>query len=431
MLRLIQLFIFLLPFHALLITFMKCKLWINVQIIRFWKEAILLWVLAIITLSTLKRYKWNIGKLLHNNYILWTIISFVLLCFVYIFIPFFHFRIDNFLGFRYDVFFLLALLVWYYTYPFKQNLDVSLRTIFSSIGLMLIVFLPWYLIWDISNFASFFGYSSEVSTYNPNACIAFAQNVSWHHRFQWTFGGPIRFSVFLVVFYYLFLWYFLKNFSLSAQPRNKDKLTRILLLIIPSIFVITSIFFAYSKTSILWFILWGFLFLLLYNKYVRNKKLPRWFFPLIWGGWLLGLWAIVIIKRWLFLHIPAMLNRVENLQISLEMFLYNPIGYWLWAAGPASVMHQKFLPENWYIQIFLETWILWWFLFISILLIIWSYLFRILKIKKDTFSIWLFVWFITLCFMALFTHAFEEAATSYILFMIIWAYIANNLRLKE
>jgi hypothetical protein len=28
--------------------------------------------------------------------------------------------------------------------------------------------------------------------------------------------------------------------------------------------------------------------------------------------------------------------------------------------------------------------------------------------------------------MANFTHAFEEAATSYLLFLIIWAYIARN-----
>jgi hypothetical protein len=43
---------------------------------------------------------------------------------------------------------------------------------------MLIVFLPIYLSGNIEILSTIFGYSSEVSTYNANGCIAFAQNVS-------------------------------------------------------------------------------------------------------------------------------------------------------------------------------------------------------------------------------------------------------------
>jgi hypothetical protein len=42
-----------------------------------------------------------------------------------------------------------------------------------------------------------------------------------------------------------------------------------------------------------------------------------------------------------------------------------------------------------------------------------------MKKKKDYFSVGLLTAFIALCFMANFTHAFEEAATSYLLFLII------------
>jgi hypothetical protein len=53
------------------------------------------------------------------------------------------------------------------------------------------------------------------------------------------------------------------------------------------------------------------------------------------------------------------------------------------------------------------------------MILIGYYLLAIIEKKKDFFSIGLFASFISLNFMALFTHSFEEAATSYILFMIV------------
>jgi hypothetical protein len=45
-------------------------------------------------------------------------------------------------------------------------------------------------------------------------------------------------------------------------------------------------------------------------------------------------------------------------------------------------------------------------------------LFKIVKNKKDYFSIGIFSSFVSICFMALFCHAFEDAGTVYPLFMI-------------
>jgi hypothetical protein len=53
------------------------------------------------------------------------------------------------------------------------------------------------------------------------------------------------------------------------------------------------------------------------------------------------------------------------------------------------------------------------------MIVIGYYLYDIAKRKKDFFSIALFASFCSLNFMALFTHSFEEAATSYTLFLII------------
>jgi len=70
---------------------------------------------------------------------------------------------------------------------------------------MLGIFLVWYSFFDIATTTTFFGFSSAVSTFHPESCLAFAQNVAGHHRLQATFGGPIRFSVFVVITYILSL----------------------------------------------------------------------------------------------------------------------------------------------------------------------------------------------------------------------------------
>jgi hypothetical protein len=52
------------------------------------------------------------------------------------------------------------------------------------------------------------------------------------------------------------------------------------------------------------------------------------------------------------------------------------------------------------------------------------------KKQKDYLGIGIFTAFLALCFMANFTHAFEEAATSYTLFLIIGIYLAVDSNKK-
>ena len=81
-------FFFLLPFHAFLITFLKCKLDINTNIIRFWKEIFLIGFFVYTVFFVLKRYKYNVSKIYENNYILGTITTFSLISLFYVFFPF-------------------------------------------------------------------------------------------------------------------------------------------------------------------------------------------------------------------------------------------------------------------------------------------------------------------------------------------------------
>lgn len=435
-------FIFLLPFHALIVTTLKCKFWIDTNLLRFWKE-VLVMLLLLATFIDLHLHKQKISNLLKWNYLVWLTLTFIISSLVFIGFPYLEFKVSNFLGFKYDVFFLFCLLIWIYLNFIKDNFKLMLYTIFISWFTSLVIFLPWYLSGDISSVSKIFWYSSKVSTYNANSCISFAQNVNWQHRFQWTFWWPITFSIFLVVFYIIYIGFILKK-------DIKNNYIKIAYIVIPSLFVLPSIFLSYSKTSILGLIFWASIFAYLSAKFIFKKSLKKWQMYYIYWFLLLLLIGLVIVKRDLFLHPDAILNRLENLIRSLEMLMYNPIWYGLWIAWPASQIWRSieslwnwqilaqstsaiavFLPENWYVQILLEQWIIGFSIFISLFLILGFTLFKIVKNKKDYFSIGIFSSFVSICFMALFCHAFEDAGTVYPLFMIYWAYIVRNIKINN
>lgn len=400
-------------------------------------------ILLFITFIDLYVKKKNISNLLKWNYLVWMTITFIISSLVFIWFPYLEFKVSNFLWFKYDVFFLFCMLIWIYLTFIKENFKLLLYTILIAWFTSIVIFLPWYISWDISSVSEIFWYSEKVSTYKANSCISFAQNVNGQHRFQWTFWWPITFSIFLVVFYLIYI-------GLILKKEIKNNYIKIAYIVIPSLFVLPSIFFSYSKTSILGLIFWASIFAYLSAKFIFKKSLKKSQMYYIYWFLLLALIWLVIAKRDLFLHPEAILNRLENLTRSLEMFIYNPVWYWLWIAWPASQIWRSieslwnwqilaqstsaiavFLPENWYVQILLEQWIIWFSIFVSLFIIIWFKLFQIVKNKKDYLSIGIFASFVSICFMALFCHAFEDAGTVYPLFMIYWSYIALNLKLND
>lgn len=433
---LIMLFVFLLPFHAVFVTYLKCKLWIDTNLLRFWKEIVIVFLMIWVAFNIFKKHWLNLKPLYKDNYLLWTITSFILCSFVYIFFPYFVIKISNLLGFKYDVFFIFALLIWMYLNFVKINFENILKTVFASAWVILIIFLPWYLSWDIDKSSELLGYSKQVSTYEANACITFSQNVTGgHNRFQWSFWDPIRFSVFLTIFYFMFVGYFLST-------NYKNPKTKYIIIWVWTILVLTSIFFSYTKTSMLGFLFWTVLFIYLVRKIIYKKTITKRFLITLWVLALLPILYLATFKRDLFLHPEAVLWRLDNFSESIDMYYYNPIWYGLWIAWPATQLWTssdstlsywvvKFLPENWYIQVFLEQSLLWLWLFLWILWVMWNYLYQIAVRKKDFLSIWIFVSFVSILFMANFTHIFEEAATSYTLFMLLWAYIVNNYKKQK
>jgi O-antigen ligase len=440
--NILWLFIFLLPLHAFLITVFKCKYDINVDILRFWKEIILIFLVVFLFFTQYKKSNYSLKKIYHKNTLLGLTTAFIICSAVYIYFPFFELKAASVLWFRYDTFFLIAMIVWLYAWV-QWELRYFLKTLFLSTFWILIIFLPWYLFGDISALSSTFGYSPEVSTYTANQCISFAQNVDGQHRFQGTFGGPIRFSVFLTIVWSLFAgWLF------STARFNRKQ--QYLLLWGFATLILPAIFFSYSKTSMLWALFAIACFTFLSYKYIYERKITRKFYAALAWITLTPLALVALLKWELFLHLWAVINRLDNLSKSLEMFFYNPIGYGLGIAGPASQIGKsiesagnwqiaaasvlsihRFLPENWYVQILLEQGIVGFTLFMSLILLIWYRLMNLVKAKKDFLSVGLTTAYFSLCFMALFTHAFEEAATSYILFLFIGIVLAESMHKEQ
>ncbi len=433
----------LLPLHALIITTLKCKFWIDTDILRFWKEILIVILLWCVFFHTLRKYDFSLKKIYHKNTLLGLTTAFIFSSLFFIYFPFMEIKIASLLGFRYDVFFLLALIIGLYIGT-QQELRRYISTLcIISFGI-LSIFLPWYLFGDISSVSQIFWYSSEVSTYKANNCISFAQNVEGEHRFQGTFGGPIRFSVFLTMIVCLFTGVF---FSSQNNLSKTQKIWLYWLILLP---FVVAIFFSYSKTSVLWLLFAGWCMWLLSYRYIYRKKISQKIYALAATLFCLPLFVIALFKWELFLHLGAVVNRAENLAKSFEMFLYNPFGHGLGIAGPASQIGNsiesagnwiiatntvtkvhKFLPENWYVQILLEQWIIGFVIFVSLLILIWYRLFELVKRKRDILSVSIFSAFLSLCFMALFTHAFEEAATSYILFFFIGLVLADSITKEQ
>jgi len=412
-----------LPWHGILVTTLQCKFGVDLSVFRFWKEGMILLFLLIGILSGLKDKILLKRGMTKINLLIWFIFLYVFICLLYIYIPHFHPEASSFLGFRYDIFFLLAFLAGYMLDIKLHNVKTLLKWVFWTTSVIVAVFLLWYVFFDIWTTVTIFWFSSQLSVFDPYGCLSFSQNIAGNHRLQATFWWPIRYSIYLVITYFILLGAFI-----DAKISTRKKY---IVSIIWTFLVLLSIFFSYSKTSYIGFLLGVIVFLIMgWKVFMQDAFSKKYLKYAIIVTLCLGmLWMYMY--RDLFLHIWSMLKRFENLIFSFELLRNNIFWYGLGVAGPASMIathshyFEPFLPENWYIQVWLETGVFGSFVFVSILWLIGERLLKTIWKEKRYYSIGLFCAFICLCGMALFTHSFEEAATSYLLFFLIGVQFKN------
>ena len=195
-------------------------------------------------------------------------------------------------------------------------------------------------------------------------------------------------------------------------------------------FLAVLLYITFSRSAILWVLAWVWILFLVNLKTIfqKHKKV--------------FLTITAISSVFIILILSIFLNPIKNIVLResstewhfsrmiiwIERFIQKPFWAWLAESWPAfrSIypdkqtleFEQYYIPESWFIQVLVEGWIIYFLLFLTILWIIWTKLY-----KK---SIFMFVSFFAILVMNVFLHIFEATYLSILLFILIWLIIYKD-----
>lgn len=315
-------------------------------------------------------------------------------------------------GARYDLLPFFILLLFQFLIFSKEQIQKLLKIILG-VGFFVTVFGLIHALFLPQDFLTFFGYSINRNIWDPTMAISSCQFLEHTQNFCRAtsfFGGPTRYGT------YLLLILSLSVMSFSETKEKKRKIFLGLLIVLS----LTNILLTYSRS--IWV---GFLALVVASLILLGRERIK---PLPWGkilATIIALFAVFIFFT--YDSLQTILFRAsstsEHWQLMKEgwrQFLQHPFGLGLGTVGPASVYFKKFITENWYIQIALETGVLGILLFLAALFQIFKNLLE--KIREGGFSSLSTALFLTLLGISvagLFTHSFEETTTVILLFGLI------------
>ena len=396
-------------FYQIISTFLVY--WIQVcwstfpALLREWLWLLFLFIIFLLWFKKFKQYRKHWKK---------TWLAFIILIIVSIFFSFLNdvSRSNMFIWIKYWflwIFILISASFFWYIISEKWQKSKILQ------------FLPWILVWIVwlwflwqwakllrpDFFYSLWYWWLNDYSYWDNPPIYY---LTWYKgtlRRQWLFSWPNNYWYFLVAFL-PYIWRFFTN----NIKKNKYKIWSILALIARMIWMIATL----SRAVLVWIVI---VFLSLYRDKLRLKK--RWL--LRWWIWILIILAILsVLKRestvW---HITSKLSTIPEV-------ISKPLWHWLWSSGPAIHYEWKYLPENYFLQIMLDIWTIW-FLFrtfaILCLLLIQYKLMGLNKwklTKEEEYQLQVLyklqIWFFALFVMWLFLHVFEDSMVNYLFFTI-------------
>lgn len=275
-------------------------------------------------------------------------------------------------------------------------------------------FFYWMWYWKFDDF--YFGI---------NPPIYYLTTFEWTTRWQWLFAGPNNYGYFLVAFLPLILF--------SLKNRKWEEKSWILswkkIFWIICFLWFLAVLLTLSRSALVWIF---FVWVLFYWWYfMKNKKL---FYILLILG-IAGVIGISVLKPestiW---HITQKLSW-------LEFVIEKPSGYGLGTSWPWVHHEWNILPENYYVQIMIDIWVLGFGIFVafmSSIFVKFKKIFAKFKEGKDefwklVFGIWksLFIWFIALLVIWIFLHVFEDSMVNYLFFVIFgifsWFLLKENL----
>jgi hypothetical protein len=393
-------FIFILPFNALIQTFIRYQL--EVSWFQFAKEIILILILGLNAVSTIKAKQWHKLKS--------TLIYVSMIYLAYILISTFFLEsisLQSIIhGFKYDGIWTVCLIAGltlpdYITAKKQDILKIVAGTIFSAVSLGLFLH---YIVRPEN--LQFLGYRNDWSTYYANQALAFCQRIEHSSlcRFQGTFSGPNQAGANIL----------LLIASLSVYVKRNSY--NIWVSICGVSLILLSLFSTYSRSS--WIALMVFIGLVV----LKTQKN-------ILSNLTLLIFSVVLIFGIISVNMPETIyrygsnsERVAKVVQSVEIGLKQPVfGYGIGYSGPAShVRSEPIITENWFLQVFIN------YGMIGLVLFCWIYLLCIKRLLGSKEYLRLGLFLIALLVPLNLLHYFEDSSFSYLLFLIIGMVLTNE-----
>ena len=255
-------------------------------------------------------------------------------------------------------------------------------------------------------------------SYWENPPIYYLTWYQWTLRRQWFFSWPNNYWYFLVAFL-PYIWRFFTN----KVKKKENTVLSIFALVVRMAWMVATL----SRAVLVWMVV---VFIALYWNKLKSKKKRL----LRWGLWLLAALVVLsILKRESTLwHITSKLSTIPEV-------ISAPFWHWLGSSWPAIHYEWKYLPENYFLQIMLDIWTIWFlfrtFAILCLLLVqykvIWLRRWKLSNEDESQLEMLykLQIWFFALFVMWLFLHVFEDSMVNY-LFFTIYGIVLWNLSTK-
>jgi len=474
-------------------TFVTFKLWRDGKFwTLFWmrKEFILLVFIVILLRYIFSNLKWrintiknkeNTGKIsrklllrnIQSKFVIQFILSFLvtIIIFFLLAIIFQQVWIKAFvLSAKYDLFWFFIFWIWiclgllFFTEKNKDLLDLYNKLIIRSLRLGLFW---WFIIRLMPNILKYVWYNPQIYEWtvwqNPPAAYYTLIN-QWHVRNQFLFERPTSFGFWLIAFFPVFVLWFL---------RNKKRKEQIFPVIIFWLLILSTRSRAWIAVRALEAII---LFFIMYRKSVKKYFILSLIVAIIW------LWSLAYLWRWIMVREHSNTGHLQLIKSWRNIAKQN-IAFWRWAwySWPAShqlcytdepvdifedidsiqldnqrceilrkenvknqISTYGFNPENQYLQILMEFWIIWVIFRLWLCIIILRYTVKMIwayhKKNKSPYQellyyslLWFWIWFLWLCAEWLVLHSLVDRMIIYPFFLLYWitVWLRENEKSKQ
>ena len=448
------------------------KFW---TLFRMWKEFILLLFIVILLRYISDNLKWRIKaiknkentdkitwnlllKNVKSKFIIQFILIFLITTVVFILLAIWiqHVWIKAFiLSTKYDLFWFFIFWIWIcLALLFFTEKDEDILNLYNK----LIIWCLWlwlfrrFILRLMPNTLKIFGYNPDIFEWtvwqNPPAAY-YTLIDKWNVRNQFIFERPTSFGFWLIAFFPVFVLWFLR------KKWWKDQ-------IFPTIMFWLLIFSTWSRA---WIAIRAIeaivLFFILYRKHIKKYFVQLVILAIIWLWWLVYLW------RWIMVREHSNTGHLELMKAWRDIAKQNLI-FWRWAgySGPAShqlcytdepvniyqdvdsihldnarcellrkenvknqISTYGFNPENQYLQILMEYWIIWIIFRLWMCIIILRYTAKMIQLyhkkNKSPYQellyyslLWFGMWFIWLCAEWIVLHSLVDRMVIYPFFLL-------------